>query len=483
MQKKQSVIYAGVLAMSVFFTASMFFTVSSQTSTVLNEGFEAGGKTSYAAANVTLGSGSWYLSEALTGNTSSDRKTGSWSARVRETGKVRMNFNLTSAGTVTVQHAKYGSDGSSNWELWKSVNSGSTWTKVGSTVTTGTTTLTTATFTVNNTGAIRFEIRKTSGGANRINFDNIAVTSNSAPTPTPTATPTPNPTPTPPPSGNVHLTMGNPSNAVTNISSPTNYLMEKSQYVLSYHRDNGTPNWVSWHLDTSWLGSTPRQDDFRSDTTLPAGWYRVTGSDYSGSGYDRGHMTPSGDRTSSVANNSATFLMTNIIPQAPDNNQQSWASLESYCRTLASSGNEMYIVSGGQGVSGFVAGGKVAVPTYTWKVIMVLPNGSNDVARVTTATRLIAVVMPNQNGISTNWRDFRVSVDYVESLTGHNFFSNVPDSIENVIESTTDANRLLEDSEFFLDKYALEEIEAEKIYMKDNKLPRSKMKGIKPELE
>lgn len=471
MQKKQFVIYAGVLAMSVLF-ASMFFTVSSQTSTILNEGFEAGGKTAYAAANVTLGSGSWYLNEALTGNSASDRKTGSWSARVRETGTVRMNFNLPSAGTVTVNHAEYGSDGASNWELWKSVNSGSTWTKVGSTVTTGSTTLATANFTVNNAGAIRFEIRKISGGANRINFDNITVTSYSAPTPT--ATPTPNPTatpsPTPPPSSSVHLTMGNPSNAVTNISSPTNYLMEKPQYVLSYNRDNARPNWVSWHLDPSWLGSTPRQDDFRSDTTLPAGWYRVTQNDYSGSGYDRGHMCPSGDRTSSVANNSATFLMTNMIPQAPDNNQQTWASLESYCRTLATSGSELYIISGGQGVSGYIAGGNVAVPSYTWKVIMVLPSGSNDVSRVTTSTRLIAVVMPNQNGISTNWRDFRVSVDYVESLTGYDFFSNVPDSTENVIESTIDSGRFVENSEFFLDKYALEEIEAEIKYAKEQKV-------------
>ena len=88
-----------------------FGAVSSQTSTLLNEGFEAGGKSAYAAANVTLGSGSWYLDDALTGNTTSDRKTGSWSARVRELGKVRMNFNVASAGTVTIQHAKYGSDG------------------------------------------------------------------------------------------------------------------------------------------------------------------------------------------------------------------------------------------------------------------------------------------------------------------------------------------------------------------------------------
>jgi len=415
----------------------------------LTEGFEAGGKSAYAAANVTLGSGSWYLSDALTGSTTSDRKTGSWSARVRETGLVRMNFNVSSAGTVSVQHAKYGSDGNSTWELWRSTNNGSSWTKVGSTVTTSSTTLATANFTVNNATAVRFEIRKVSGGANRINFDNISITDYAAPTPTPTPTP----------STSVHLTMGNPSGATTNTGVPTNYLMEKPQYALSYHRDNGRPNWVAWHLDPSWLGSTPRQDDFRADTTLPAGWYRVTGSDYSGSGYDRGHMCPSADRTKTVADNSSTFLMTNMIPQAPTNNQQTWANLESYSRTLANSGSELYIFSGGHGVSGYIANGNVAVPTYTWKVIMVLPSGTNDVSRVTTSTRLIAVVVPNNNSVVSDWRQYRVSVDYVESLTGYDFFSNVPASIQSVIESVIDT-QLVEDWEMQPDKAAIEENEA-----------------------
>jgi endonuclease G len=451
-------LYAGLTAVFVLAACAFvgIFGSRSQAATILSEGFEAGGKTAYAAANVTLGTGSWYLNEALTGNTTSDRKTGSWSARVRETGTVRMNFNVSSAGTVSVQHAKYGADANSTWELWKSTDSGSTWTKVGSTVTTSSTSLTTASFTVSSASAVRFEIRKVSGGANRINFDNISITDyvSATPTPTPTATATP------PPSSSVHLTMGNPSGATVNVGAPTNYLMEKAQYALSYHRDNGRPNWTAWHLATSWLGSTARQDDFRADTTLPAGWYRVTGSDYSGSGYDRGHMCPSGDRTKTVADNSSTFLMTNMIPQAPNNNQQSWASLESYCRTLANSGYELYIYSGGYGVSGYIANGNVAIPTTTWKVIMVLPAGTNDVSRVTTGTRLIAVSIPNNNSVASDWRQYRVSVDQVESLTGYNFFSNVSSSIQSVIESTVDT-QLVEDEEMQIDKYAAEEIQAE----------------------
>lgn len=257
--------------------------------------------------------------------------------------------------------------------------------------------------------------------------------------------------------------MGNPSGAVTNASFPTNYLMEQLTYAISYHRDDRRPNWVSWHLDSSWLGSTPRQDDFRPDTALPAGWYRVLATDYSGSGYDRGHMCPSGDRTRTVSENSSTFLMTNMIPQAPDNNRQTWASLESYCRTLAGQGNELYIITGGNGTSGFIGSGVIALPTTTWKVIIVLPTGTNDVSRVTTSTRVIAVNMPNQNGISTDWRTFRTSVDSVESLTGYDFFSNVPASIQSVIESVVDS-QLIEDSEMELDKYALEEVEAEAKY-------------------
>ena len=414
--------------LSAFAAVLIVLTITLPTATMapLSEGFEAGGKTSYAAANVTLGTGSWFMDDALIGNLSTDRKTGAFSARMRNTGRVRMNFNKTGAGTVSIQHAVFGTDGPSTWQLWTSTNNGSTWIQAGSTITTSSTTLQTANFTVNNANAIRIEIRKVSGGTNRINVDNIQIGDFSSPTPTPTPTP------------NVHLTMGNPSNAVTDVAQPNNYLMQKPQYALSYSRDNGGPNWVSWHLDNSWLGSTPRQDDFRADTTLPTGWYRVQATDYSGSGFDRGHMCPSADRTVSVTANSSTFLMTNMIPQLPANNQGVWANLESYSRTLVSQGNELYIISGGHGLQFFIANGHVAVPAQTWKVIIVLPVGSNDVSRVTTSTRTIAVVMPNSGSIGSDWRAYRVSVDQVEAITGFDFFSNVSSGIQAVIEGQVD---------------------------------------------
>ncbi|HEV2880175.1 MAG TPA: DNA/RNA non-specific endonuclease [Pyrinomonadaceae bacterium] len=410
--------------------------VNSQTT--FTEGFEAGGKTSYAAATVQLTSGQWYLDDALTGNLSTDRKTGSYSARIRNVGAVQMNFNTASAGTVSVQHAVFGTDGASSWALYKSTNNGVSWTQVGASVNTSSTSLVNASFTVNSSVAVRFKVVKLSGGANRLNIDNISITAYASPTPTPT----------PVLSSSVHLTMGNPTNATADVNQPSNYLMEKPQYALSYHRDNGRANWVSWHLDSTWMGSAPRQDDFRADTTLPAGWYRVQGTDYSGSGFDRGHYCPSADRTSTVADNSATFLMTNMMPQSPDNNQGPWADLENYARTLVNAGNELYIIMGGAGQGGTgsnggvtmtIANGHVQVPAQTWKVMLVQPQGTNDVARVTTSTRVIAVLMPNTQGIRTNmWEQYRVSVDEVEQLTGYDFFSNVPTSIQAVIESVVD---------------------------------------------
>jgi endonuclease G len=235
------------------------------------------------------------------------------------------------------------------------------------------------------------------------------------------------------------MLLGNPSGAVTSTSYPNNYLIQRTEYALSYSRDKGIPNWVSWHLDSSDLGSAPRCDCFQPDTTLPSGWYRVTSTDYTGSGYDRGHMTPSGDRTASSTHNQATFIMTNIIPQAPDNNQGPWAALETYARSLVSAGNELYMISGGDDSRGTIAGGRVQVPAYTWKVIVVLPAGSNDLSRITTSTRVIAVDMPNQQGIrSVSWKNYRTSVDQLESWTGYNFLSNVSSSIQSVIEARVD---------------------------------------------
>ncbi len=157
-------------------------------------------------------------------------------------------------------------------------------------------------------------------------------------------------------------------------------------------------------------------------------------------------MTPSADRTDTVTNNSATFLMTNMIPQAPDNNQGPWADLEDYSRDLVNQGKELYIISGSYGSGGTgsnggassIASGRVTVPDRTWKVIVVLDSPGN-ASSVTTSTRVIAVNMPNEQGIRyDDWRSYRVSVDSIESATGYDLLSNVSSSIQSVIEARVD---------------------------------------------
>ena len=197
---------------------------------------------------------------------------------------------------------------------------------------------------------------------------------------------------------------------------------------------------MAWRLDSSWIGTAQRQDDYRPDPALPAGWYQVVSDDYSNSGYTRGHMTPSGDRTRSISDNSATFLMTNFVPQTAENNSGAWEEFESYCRTLASQGNEIYIFAGPQGSVGTIAQGRVTVPKYTWKVVLVIPNGDDDLRRIHKGTRAFGLMVPNFPPLDINapWRNFRVTVDQIEDLTGYDFFNALGVNTQRFIESRRD---------------------------------------------
>ena len=245
---------------------------------------------------------------------------------------------------------------------------------------------------------------------------------------------------------NDHMYFGNLSNAAPIVDSANNYLMRKPYYATSYSNDMGKPNWVSWHLFANDLGTTPRQDDFREDISLPAGWYQVTDASYNGAGFDRGHNTPSGDRTSSIEANSSTFLMTNMIPQAPYNNQIVWAAMEDSLRRLATLGYEVYIIMGNYGVGGTgnngyassIDAGRVTVPSNIWKVAVVIPNGNNDSSRVDVNTRIIAVDIPNTNTLFSNWKNYRVSVDAIEAATGYDLLTRLPEILQADVEIKVD---------------------------------------------
>jgi endonuclease G len=222
------------------------------------------------------------------------------------------------------------------------------------------------------------------------------------------------------------------------------YLIERPQYVLSYNAHKRTPNWVSWRLVKSDIGSAARAP-FEPDPLLPKGFAKVTSHAYDGSGFDRGHMCPAKDRSASAEDSEATFFMTNIVPQSPVCNQKPWEKLETYCRSLAKKGHELQIVCGPHGVGGSgknghretIGKGKidVTVPAKVWKVIVVLPEAG---AAPRKNTRVIAVIIPNEQSVELDWAPYRTSAEAIEKMTGYRFFRNVPAPIATAMRKHVD---------------------------------------------
>jgi endonuclease G, mitochondrial len=233
----------------------------------------------------------------------------------------------------------------------------------------------------------------------------------------------------------IFLALGNPSNATNNTSNQDNYLIVNTAYALSYNSGKGTANWVSWRIAESDLGTTDRQNNFRPDVNLPKNFTRVTPTDYTGSGFDRGHLCPSADRSVSEESNSLTFLMTNMVPQTGDLNRNVWENFESYSRGLVKKGKvDLYVVAGVYGEKGKLKK-KVVVPTNCWKIIVAVPQGA-PVSSINETTHVIAVDMPNATGIAKeDWRKFRTTVRSIEQRTGYNFLSNLPQNVQDAVET------------------------------------------------
>jgi endonuclease G len=223
--------------------------------------------------------------------------------------------------------------------------------------------------------------------------------------------------------------------------------MVKPYFALSYNNSKGKPNWVSWKLQRSDLGTAGRTP-FYPDPDLPRSFKHVTPHDYTGSGFDRGHMCPRSDRTATTEMANATFVMTNVIPQAPAVNQKAWNDLEIYCLHLVERKHQtLYIVAGPQGQGGTgtngaadtIAHGKVTVPARCWKVIVVLDgNSGDDVRRIDRTTRVIAVIMPNEESVGHGWARFRTSIAKVETLTAYRFLDRVRADVLDVLRTKVD---------------------------------------------
>ncbi|MCH5247085.1 MAG: DNA/RNA non-specific endonuclease [Muribaculaceae bacterium] len=211
-------------------------------------------------------------------------------------------------------------------------------------------------------------------------------------------------------------------------------IIEYEGFTVSFNRKLHLPNWVAWVLTKERLENKTggRRDQFRPDDEVNG---CASLMDYKGSGYERGHMVPAGDmKWSKKALDDASFL-TNICPQIHDLNNGAWRSLEEKCRANVTRDSALIIICGPVVTVNFkdtIGITPLPVPQAYFKVILSpwSPKGPYS----------IGFIM-NNGKVKGGMQAAVCSVDDVEELTGHDFFSFLPDSVENRLESMKDFSK------------------------------------------
>jgi endonuclease G len=237
------------------------------------------------------------------------------------------------------------------------------------------------------------------------------------------------------------MQLGNPTGATSDPNNHDHYLIQRTVEAMDYSDNLGQPNWTSWDLTAADIGTAGRSSSFYTDTNLPSGFHRVTTAEYTNTGFDRGHMCPSDDRTDTTNDNRLVFFMSNIVPQQDDLNTGPWEGLETYCRSLTTSNYEPLIISGPVGFDGTKLNtGYVSVPGYTWKIIVCVPPGTGTaLSRITSTTRVIAVKMPNIIGVhAIKWTNYITCVNRIQYDTGYTFFTALSSTIANALRAYVD---------------------------------------------
>ena len=203
-------------------------------------------------------------------------------------------------------------------------------------------------------------------------------------------------------------------------------------FTIQYDEENETAAWVAYELTRSEVkGRVRRSDDYREDLKIKTGSSAL--EDYYKSGYDRGHLAPAGDMKWSEKAMSESFLLSNITPQHPDFNRGIWRDLEELVRKWALYNGSLLIASGPvKGKSRKTIGkNMVQVPEYFFKVIIdCMPPDYKG----------IAFIIPNRK-CSKTLKNYAVPIDDAEKFTGLDFFYQLPDRIENRLESELDTER------------------------------------------
>ncbi len=198
-------------------------------------------------------------------------------------------------------------------------------------------------------------------------------------------------------------------------------------FALSYNERHRQASWVAYRLSAERAsGDEPRYNNFREESRVRS----ATPADYRGSGFDRGHLAPAGDMKWSQRAMEESFLMTNISPQASAFNRGIWRELEEQVRRWAIQHGEVYVVTGPvlAGKLPTIGDNQVSVPTYYYKIV--LDGVEPDI-------RAIGFLMENK-GSSEPLPNFVVTISQLETLTGLDFFPNLPPATQRALESSKD---------------------------------------------
>jgi len=201
-------------------------------------------------------------------------------------------------------------------------------------------------------------------------------------------------------------------------------LIENTYYCLDFNVEHKQPNWVYYMLTQSHItGKAPRSSSFKD--CKQGDIESAKQSDYKGSGYDKGHLCPAADMTLSTEAMKETFQMWNMSPQVPAFNRGKWANLEALVRSyIKTESDTLFVVTGPLFISnnGSIGKANVTVPSYFYKVVYSPTMGG------------IGFLMPNQK-ISSNLQSWQISIELIESLTGIDFFPQLPKELQAKIES------------------------------------------------
>jgi len=212
-------------------------------------------------------------------------------------------------------------------------------------------------------------------------------------------------------------------------SSTTGEIVRHTYYALSYSEDHEQAEWVAYELtrdrlDKNWVD---RAASFFPDPLVRT--ESATPRDYSGSGYDRGHLVPAADMAFDTLAMNETFFMSNISPQERAFNGGIWRELEENVRDWARKFEHLYVVTGpvlskaGKGRIGF---SKVTVPEAYYKVLLAPEQH-----------RAIAFVLPN--GVSDQpLMEYATTIDQVEQLTKIDFFPKMLRGLDEELEASLD---------------------------------------------